>query len=265
MKSIAIIQARMSSTRLPGKVMLPLAEKPIIWHIWNRAKRCKLVDEVVVATSGDKSDDQLVSFCEKEGICCIRGSLDNVLDRFFSVLKKFPSDYIVRITGDCPLIHPPFIDVQLEALQFFDGDHTWCKDYGCAFEGQGAYSVRSLKLVRDTSNDPVDQEHVGAKFFTLNPDRLRIVEVCPPSSLIVTGYRLTVDEPSDYEMFKNLFDIVKKDKDLYIDLQDALSLLEAHPEIAEINSKVIHKKLNLELQALNCNWNPKLVGKYPAN
>lgn len=264
LRAIAIIQARMSSTRLPGKVLLPILGKPIIWHIWKRAKRCKLVDEAVVATSTDQSDDQLASFCENEGIPCIRGSLNNVLARFFSVLTKIPSDYVVRITGDCPLFHPPFIDAQIEALQLFDGDLTWCKDPGCAFEGQGVHSVRSLKLVRETSNDPEDEEHVGAKFFALNPHLFRIVEVCPPSSLIVKGYRLTVDEPADYEMFKILFDAVRKDKDLYIDLQDALSCLKDHPEIANINSMVTHKRLNIELNKLQLNWKPNLVGKYPA-
>jgi spore coat polysaccharide biosynthesis protein SpsF len=264
MKAVAIIQARMSSTRLPGKVLLPLAGNPIIWHIWNRAKRCASVQNVVVATSTDKTDDPLVSFCQSEGIDYVRGSLNNVLARFFTVLEEYPADYIVRITGDCPLIHPPFIDAQLEALQAFDGDLTWCKDCGSAFEGQGACSVRSLNLVRQNSDDPEDKEHVGAKFFASHPELLRIVEVCPPRSLIVQGYRLTIDEPADYEMFKDLFAAAKKNKDRYVDLQDALSVLKNHPEIASLNAQVIHKKLNLELQALKRKWKPNLVGKYPA-
>jgi spore coat polysaccharide biosynthesis protein SpsF len=263
MKAVAIIQARMSSARLPGKVLMPLAGKPIIWHIWNRAKRCTSVQNVIVATSTDKTDDQLVSFCQSEGIDYVRGSLNNVLARFFAVLEEYPADYVVRITGDCPLIHPPFIDAQLEALHVFDADLTWCKDYGAAFEGQGAYSVRSLNLVKQNSNDPEDEEHVGAKFFASHPQLLRIVEVCPPRSLIVQGYRLTIDEMADYEMFKRLFAAVIKNKDHYVDLRDALSVLNDHPEIAKLNSQVIHKRLNLELQALRSKWKPNLVGKYP--
>ena len=121
---VAIIQARMSSTRLPGKVLKPLIGKPIIHHIYERVKRCSEVDNVVVATSTDLSDDELYRYCEDNQITCIRGDLQNVLQRFFDVLAKYPSQYIVRITGDCPLIHPPFIDDQIRALKYFDADLT---------------------------------------------------------------------------------------------------------------------------------------------
>ncbi|GAH65974.1 unnamed protein product, partial [marine sediment metagenome] len=114
--AIAIIQAKMSSTRLPGKVLKPLAGKPIIWHIYNRAEHCKFVDKVVVATSTDSSDDPLVEFCINNNMNYYRGSLNNVLSRFIEIIENDYYPYIARITGDCPLIHPQFIDNQIKAL-----------------------------------------------------------------------------------------------------------------------------------------------------
>jgi spore coat polysaccharide biosynthesis protein SpsF len=263
MKAVAIIQARMSSTRLPGKVLLPLAQRPVIWHIWKRAKRCKSVQNVVVATSTDETDDQLVSFCKSEGIDYVRGSLNNVLDRFFTVLEEYPADYVVRITGDCPLIHPPFIDAQLKALEYFKGDLAWCKDPGCAFEGQSVHSVRSLRLVVEMSTDPDDREHVGSTFFVLHPDLFRVVEVCPPQSLSARGFRLTIDEPADYEMFTMLFESLGTREAPYVALRDALSWLKKHPDVARINAQVHHKQLNLTLNKIRSELKPSLVGKWP--
>ena len=114
--AIAIIQARMSSTRLPGKVLLPLAGKPVIHHIVDRAKSCENIGKVVVATSVENSDNPLVEYCKKNNIEYYRGNLNNVLSRFIAILNLNNYDYCVRITGDCPLIHPPFIDSQILAL-----------------------------------------------------------------------------------------------------------------------------------------------------
>lgn len=104
--AIAIIQARMSSSRLPGKVLKPLAGKAMIWHIYQRAKMCQLVDKVIVATSTEKSDDLLSVFCKENNLNVYRGDLNNVLSRFVEILEKDQYPYFVRITGDCPLICP---------------------------------------------------------------------------------------------------------------------------------------------------------------
>ena len=116
MNVIAIIQARMSSSRLPGKVLFDLAGKPIIWHIVNRLKECKNVNHIVVATSNLSSDDDLVNYCKNNKIDYYRGSLNNVLSRFTELLDIYKSNYFVRVTGDCPLISPIYIDNQIYAL-----------------------------------------------------------------------------------------------------------------------------------------------------
>ena len=96
--------------------MKKLAEKPMILHIVERARMCRHVNKVIVATSTENSDNELADLCYKNKINIIRGSLNNVFERYIEAIERFPSDYVVRITGDCPFIHPEFIDKQIEAL-----------------------------------------------------------------------------------------------------------------------------------------------------
>jgi spore coat polysaccharide biosynthesis protein SpsF len=261
-KAIAIIQARMSSSRLPGKVMLPLAGRPMVWHVWNRAIRCKEVEEVIVATSTDISDDAIALFCEKQDIGCYRGSLDNVLDRFLGVIDEYPSEYIVRITCDCPLIHPPLIDEQLKAVREFDGDMVWCTDTGDALEGQGVISVRALRYIEEHSDDPDDLEHAGSVFTAKNPGAFRIVEFRPQPKLIVHGLRLTVDEYKDYLLMSRIYEELWSQA-CGVPLLDALAWLKEHPEIASMNAQIQHKDLNKQAVELRRKWtNIPKVGQW---
>jgi len=259
--AIAIIQARMSSTRLPGKVMKPLAGKPIIWHIYDRVSRCRYVDKVVVATSTDSSDDPLAEFCQQHNMNFYRGSLDNVLSRFTEILSKEHYPYFVRITGDCPLIYPEFIDNQIRALREFDADMVWC-EYSSILEGQGAHSSRSLFYIQENSQDKKDLEHVGNPYFSLHPEEFKIVEMTLPEWLLVSDLRLTVDEEKDYTLFSKIYEALWPENS-WVDLMDAINWLRAHPEIARINMEVSHKPLNIELQEKRKKWRelPK-VGRW---
>jgi len=122
---VGIIQARMTSTRFPGKVLAEVAGHPVLWHVVHRARQVGFLDAVIVATTREASDDPLADFCEKEGIPCFRGSEDDVLDRYFQVAKEIGARVIVRITADCPLIDPGGIDRVIEV--FLEG----CYDYVC--------------------------------------------------------------------------------------------------------------------------------------
>lgn len=250
--AIAIIQARMSSSRLPGKVLKPLAGKAMIWHIYQRALKCKLVDKVIIATSTEKSDDPLAVFCERNNLNVFRGDLNNVLSRFLEILEKDPHSYFVRITGDCPLICPAFIDQQIMALYKFDGDVTWSERSCASLEGQGIHSSRSLFYINEKSMDPEDLEHVGSKYFAENPTEFRIVEMDIPEDLCVNKYRLTVDEENDYRLIKTLYDNLYTSEP--IDLLDALIWLDGHPDIANVNKNVFHKRLNIELEEKRRLW-----------
>jgi spore coat polysaccharide biosynthesis protein SpsF (cytidylyltransferase family)/spore coat polysaccharide biosynthesis predicted glycosyltransferase SpsG len=263
--AIAIIQARMSSSRLPGKVMKPLAGTPIIWHIYDRASKCRYVDKVIVATSMDPSDDPLSEFCLKNAMNFYRGSLNNVLSRFTEILAKESYPYFVRITGDCPLIHPEFIDNQILALKEFAADMVWCEYSSSILEGQGAHSTRSLFYIQENSKDERDQEHVGSPYYVSHPEEFKIVKMSLPEEFLVSDLRLTVDEEKDYQLFSKIYDALWTDTS-WVDLMKAVEWLRTHPEIASINKEISHKKLNLENQEKLKGWRdlPK-VGKWTYN
>jgi len=122
---LAILQARMSSTRLPGKVMRPLLGEPMVWRQWERILRAKLISRLVLATSDDPSDDVLASFAASHGMACHRGSLDDVLARFAGAAEAFgPADHIVRLTADCPLTDPALIDAVIAHQIAGGADYT---------------------------------------------------------------------------------------------------------------------------------------------
>lgn len=247
--AIAIIQARMSSSRLPGKVMMPLAGQPMIWHIVQRARACTLVDKVIVVTSVETSDDPLADFCKNSDILYRRGNLQNVLSRFIDVLEDDPHPYYVRITGDCPLIDPDFIDQQIRALVAYDGDSAWTDPVSSVFSGQGVHSTRSLKKVAQSSDHPDDLEHVGARYFAEHPDEFRLIGIQMPEYATDLTFRLTVDEGGDLALMDALYEALWQGSP--ISLQVALEWLQKNPEAAVQNESITDSLINLELKKLN--------------
>ena len=250
--AIAIIQARMSSSRLPGKVMMNLAGKPLIWHIYERAKKCKYVKEIIIATSVHKSDDELVEYCIENNMNYHRGSLNNVLQRFLETLSIYDFKYYVRVTGDCPLICPQFIDNQIYALNRHDGDITWTLNLGEALLGQGVHSVRSLKYIADRIDDCENKEHVGTIYMSKNPHLFRLVELNPPSELLNEN-RLTIDEKTDLMLIRALYaDLFRENK--IISIKDALLWLNNNPEIRKTNLSVQHSSVNTQTRLNERKW-----------
>ena len=256
--AIVIIQARSSSSRLPNKVLKPLAGQPMIWHIVQRARACENVGHVVVATSVEPSDDALARFCAQADIECYRGSLSNVLSRYMAVLEHYDYPYFVRITGDCPLIHPPFIDRQIRALIEYDADMVRCDAPSKLLEGQGVCSARSLRQVAQASDHVDDQEHVGARYYSERPEAFRVVGLQLPPHLKDDRWRLTVDEAKDYQMMEILYG------ELYtgqpIPLEVVLDYLQCHPKVAGLNQQVPQSAINQELAARRAGRQPSLVG-----
>src|SRR5579863_6109788 len=107
---VAVVQARMGSSRLPGKVLMPVAGKPMLWHILHRLGQCRSVDSIAVATSTDPRDDAIEKFCVEEGVACVRGPLQNVLERYRLTADQTGAQTLLRVTGDAPLIDPGIID-----------------------------------------------------------------------------------------------------------------------------------------------------------
>ena len=256
-QAIAIIQARMSSSRLPGKVMMPLAGRPMIWHIVERARACRLVEKVVVATSTERSDDPLAACCQQEGIDCFRGSLDNVLSRFIKILDDYPYEYYVRITGDCPLIDPENIDRQIHAVTVHDADAVWMSKEAKILAGQGVHSSRALRLVNDLSIHPDDLEHVGSRYFSEHSEQFKLIGLDPPKELTEPQWRFTVDHPEDFRVMAALY------KDLWrgavISLREAIYWMEVNSGIAAKNQDAKESMVNLELQKIRSVQKPRLL------
>ncbi len=250
MDAIAIIQARLSSTRLPSKVLLPIVNKPIIWHIHKRLTLSKLLKKIIVATSLDVSDDPLVSFLEKANISYYRGSLDDVFSRFKNIIDRNPQyDYVVRVTGDSPFVSADFIDEQIIALKSFDGDLVW-SDAGSMLDGQFVMSKRAFYRAYNLTNTKEDKEHVASLFISNNPHLFRIVEVLVPSKFRA-DIRLTVDEQIDYDLCKRIYN------DLWggvLPLDNVIRWIKDNPDIAKLNNSVKHKNINIDVKAKLSLW-----------
>lgn len=234
----------------------------MIWHIVQRVRSCQQVGKVVVATSTETSDDPLADFFASNGIDCHRGSLNNVLIRYLEVLDARPCPYVVRITGDCPLIDPDFIDRQIQALTAHDGDQIWLSAPAPILGGQGVHSTRSLRFISECSDHPDDLEHVGSRYLAEHPGQFRIIGLHPPKALTEAHWRVTVDEAADYEMMQHLYHALWRGAP--IPLSDALDWMTRHPELAGVNEAVQHSAINQELSvkrraaqqhvALFCDW-----------
>jgi len=171
--------------------------------------------------------------------------LNNVLSRYLEVLENKPHDYYVRITGDCPLIHPVFIDNQIHALTAHDGDMISLDAPAPLLGGQGVRSSRSLYRVAAASSDRDDLEHVGARYFTEHPEDFRSIGLDLPAHLYDARWRITVDEEADYQLMSRLYKALWQGEPIL--LEQAVHWLEAHPEVADINQCVQHSAINQEL------------------
>ena len=240
---VAIVQARMGSTRLPGKVLKPIAGKPLIWHVVHRLRRCKSLDAIAIATSEDFRDDPIEWFCQEENLECVRGPEDDVLKRFAIAAEKTQADVIVRVSCDAPFLDPAFIDHLVEALVAQDGDYVLIEPGAlCAHEGVDPFSRRALeKLVEEASDDPIAREHVSG-YFKKHPDFVRIVYAAPDPRLAHKGARLTIDTPDDLAFIEALHERMAANAG-EASLADLLLLLEHEPKLKAINAHVQQKPL----------------------
>jgi spore coat polysaccharide biosynthesis protein SpsF len=243
---VAIVQARMGSTRLPGKVLRPIAGKPLLWHVVHRLRRAASIDTILIATSTDPRDDAICTFCRQEGIDFVRGPEDDVLARFALAAERSNADVIVRVSSDAPLLDGPFIDHLVEALIAQDGDYVLLEPGAlCAHEGVDPFSRRALdKLVNEASHDRVAREHVSG-YFKLHPDFVRIVHAAPFSKLERKPVRLTIDTPDDLAFVEALHERLNAKAGEAV-LSDLLLLLEREPHLAQMNAHIRQKPLQAE-------------------
>ena len=241
---VAIVQARMGSTRLPGKVLKPVAGKPLLWHVLYRLTRCKTLDWIVVATSDNPRDDAIETYCRNEKIEVVRGPEDNVLARFKLAADKTEADIIVRVSADAPFIDPQFVDHLVNTLIAAEGDYVLVEPgQQCAHEGVDPFSRRALdRLVAEVSHDPVAREHVSG-YFKSHPDFVRIVHAAPDPRLARRGGRLTIDTPDDLAFIEAIHQRLKA-KAGEASLADLLLLLDREPKLGRMNAHVQQKTLD---------------------
>lgn len=233
-RTTIIIQARTSSSRLPGKVLQDLCGEPMLLRQIERVRCCRMADQIVVATSDEASDDPVAELCAKNQIACFRGSLKNVLDRYHGAAAAFgPTDHVVRLTADCPLADPDVIDACI-ALHLANGaDYTSNKlgpTYPVGLDVE-AMTIEGLNRVHRLASDPYDTEHVTPYFYR-NPSQFSLMPLRHLTDL--SKLRWTVDYPADLEFARAVFSRLQSNG--VFRWQEVLSLVQAAPEIAAINA-----------------------------
>ena len=227
-----IIQARMGSSRLPGKVMLNIDKKnPVIYYVIEQLKHCKNLEDIVVATTRLKKDDVIVEYLERKGIKVYRGSSSDVLDRYYKCAKQFSFSKIVRITCDDPLVDPEIVDKIIN--KFTSNNYDYVSNiikrtfpYGTEAE---IFSFKSLERAWKNSKALYDREHVTPYFYKKN-NKFKIANFSFHSDL--SKLRWTLDTKKDMIIIKK---IIKKIKRRPIFLKDILMVLKKEPELMNIN------------------------------
>lgn len=233
---LALIQARMGSTRLPGKVLKPLAGRPVIDHVIKRVATAERVDDVMVVTSIDRNNLPLISRVTEQGIGIFVGSENDVLDRFWQAVRLTDADTIVRVTADCPIIDPAIIDRVIGLHQEEGFDYTSNIDPPTWPDGLDVEVVSRPVLEiawREATTNP-DREHV-TPFVRRHRRRFTIGNLASDRDL--SGFRWTLDEEADYRFLRAVFEEVGNDGAMF-GLQQVLELLDRRPDISGINSGI---------------------------
>jgi spore coat polysaccharide biosynthesis protein SpsF len=236
-KVVAFVQARMSSRRLPGKVLAPIVGEPMLARVLSRACRARTVAETWVLTSEDESDDPIENFCEERGILCFRGSLDDVLDRFVQAARVADPEIIVRITADCPLVDPEVIDRTVEALMsepkvvYAATRMPEQRTFPVGIDVE-VFRREALERAAEMALDAYQREHVTPWFYD-GSQADPIVHVQAKRDL--GGHRWTVDTPEDLAFIRGLWPKLPSDHAGY---EEIAAILDAHPELRALNAHV---------------------------
>lgn len=241
MKILAIVQARMGSNRLPGKVIKPILGKPMILYTLDRLKKSRYINEIVLATSTNDREDPLVQVVSQKGYSIFRGEEDNVLKRYVDTYKEYGSDIIVRITGDCPLIDSHIVDNVISYYLINDYDYVRLDVPDTFIRGFDVEVFSSEALVKaygEVSKIGEDRykEHVTLYMYK-NKDKFKIGYV-KGDKLYSKDYRLCVDTEEDFEVVKRIYEYFK---DEYVGARNVVQFLDRNIELVKVNMDVDQK------------------------
>lgn len=242
-RTVAIIQARMSSERLPGKVMKTVKGRPLLGFLLRQLQSATALDQIVVATSRDPSDQLIVDYCEKSQVACYRGDLRDVLSRFDEAATAFQAEAIVRICADCPLLDPQIVD----RLVLFYKKHQSPLDYASNFRhrtyprGQEVeiFSRKILALAQEKAAEAEEREHVTPYFYR-HPEQFRLGEIFYSDNL--SSQRWVVDTPEDFQFIERVLKSLPEESPCY-HLEDVLKVLKEHPDWLALNAHVRQKEV----------------------
>lgn len=231
---VAIVQARMTSTRLPNKVLMDLGNRTVLGQVLNQLSFSKFLNNVVLATSNDESDDKLENWAIENNISYFRGDLNNVLKRFYDTAKSFHADVIIRITADCPLIDPEIVDAVIK--EFLDGNYDYYSNANPPTFPDGldteVFTFKALEESFLNAELKSEIEHV-TPYIRNHPELFKIGNYL--SNVNYENLRWTIDNQEDYDFLKNIF-INLNNENSFISWKKVIEFLSKNEEIQKINS-----------------------------
>ena len=235
---VAIIQARMNSTRLPGKVMLNVCGKPLLEHLVDRISDSRTIDKIVIATSMNKEDNVIVDFCKRKNFLCFRGSEYDLLSRYKTVADETKADIIVRLTSDTPLLEYRMIDRVVDTytqnkFDFVSNCYPLPRTYPDGVNVE-VFSKDILDQMFTEAKKPSEREHVTF-YVLMQPKKFKIFRVDNKKDL--SNYRFNLDYQQDYEFIKQIFENLYNEDKIF-SLEDIIKFLENNPNISKINSEI---------------------------
>jgi spore coat polysaccharide biosynthesis protein SpsF len=240
MRVVAIIQARMGSTRLPGKVLKDLAGATVLERVVSRVRRCRLVSDVVVATSAEPADEVILNECKRLGTEAFRGSEQDVLDRYYRAAQQAGAEVVVRITSDCPLIDPEVSDKTIQKFLVERPDYASNaleRTYPRGLDTE-VMTFAALECAWTEARQAYQREHV-TPFLYQHPERFKLLSVKGDHDY--SQYRWTLDTPEDLEFLRAVYARSIDHQDL--SWRDVLNIVQREPELAEMNRHIVQKTI----------------------
>jgi spore coat polysaccharide biosynthesis protein SpsF len=244
-KIVAIIQARMTSSRLPGKVMIDIAGFPMLYHVIKRVSSAQMLDQIVVATTDDPADDPIEEFCNSNGFLCFRGHPFDVLDRYYQAASKFKADIIVRITADCPIMDPTLIDTLIQSFLDTGVDFganrlppPWKRTYPIGLDIE-IVRFEALEKAWQEAESQFEREHVMPYLYD-QPGRFKIMLAHHEPDY--GEQRWTVDTPLDLALVNKIFGYFSPRIDF--SWMEVIDLIKRDPDLENINISVSAKNVD---------------------
>ena len=235
----AIIQARMTSTRLPGKVLMEVMGKPLIGYLVERLQYCRHLDKIILATTLNTEDDPIVDFAVRENILFYRGSEHDVLDRYYRTAKEFNIDHIMRITSDCPLIDPTICDLVVdtyiqENADFVHTGPTFAEGLDCEI-----FSFKVLEKAWNEAEMKSEREHVTL-YLHNHPEIFKKISLVNDTD--DSRYRFTVDEWEDFLVVKAIFETLYRKNTKPFSSDEIKHFLDSNPSVFKLNAHIIRNE-----------------------